>query len=504
METEIDITSLYPKYVEGPYGFYDSVYVEISYRLVHNEDKFVKISLQKKDNTNSPFYKLVEGAKGDIGNEITAGENKKIQLTCENRLPFEFKLIANSSPEVEVITELVNQIDSTRMKEDLLLIEGIRHRNTGEANLIATQELIKERFSQYGFSIIDEKFLHNLYEGTNLIGTQEGCGKDENVWLIGGHYDTVDDSPGADDNGSAIVGMLEAARVLSQFQFEKRIAFVAWDLEEEGLLGSSDFVARNKDSFGKFEGYLNFEMIGYYSDKINSQTLPVGFDQLFPSQEQAIADDGYRGNFITNVGNTQNSLALMMAYEGAANSYVPDLKVISVAAPGVGAVVPDLQRSDHTPFWQADIPALMLTDGANFRNENYHGPNDVADSLNYTFMANVVKASVATIATDAIPTICHYDSVYLPILLDTEEVFDSNSLKTSPNPTNDYLTLALDDGNFSSDDSVIIINSNGAIVRREKLNKSQILKVEDLAAGLYHLVLRTKTRSYTTSFIIQR
>ncbi len=77
---------------------------------------------------------------------------------------------------------------------------------------------------------------------------------------------------------------------------------------------------------------------------------------------------------------------------------MPDLRVISIAVPGNGQLTPDFRRSDHRNFWDANYQALLLTDGANFRNPNYHLPSDTLGTLDFYFMANVVKAIVASVA----------------------------------------------------------------------------------------------------------
>ena len=79
------------------------------------------------------------------------------------------------------------------------------------------------------------------------------------------------------------------------------------------------------------------------------------------------------------------------------------LKVIDLEVPGTGTIAPDFRRSDHAPFWDTNRKALMITDGANFRNNNYHTANDAKDSLDFGFMTNVVKATVATAAALALP-----------------------------------------------------------------------------------------------------
>ena len=60
----------------------------------------------------------------------------------------------------------------------------------------------------------------------------------------------------------------------------------------------------------------------------------------------------------------------------AVDTYVPDLRSVPLSVPGNGQIAPDLRRSDHARFWDANIPALMLTDASEFRNTNYHTPAD--------------------------------------------------------------------------------------------------------------------------------
>ena len=191
---------------------------------------------------------------------------------------------------------------------------------------------------------------------------------------------------------------MEAARLLSRFPADKSLRFIGFDLEESGLIGSTQYVANFLPADEHIAGVLNFEMIGYFSQAPNSQTLPAGFNLLFPDAYNAVAAQQFRGNFITNVGNAK-SAALVDLFDQSAATYVPNLRVVSLKAPGNSEVAPDLRRSDHTPFWQAGISALMITDGANFRNACYHTAKDTAeDKLTFSFMADVLRATIATAA----------------------------------------------------------------------------------------------------------
>ncbi|MDO8366692.1 MAG: M28 family peptidase, partial [Saprospiraceae bacterium] len=236
------------------------------------------------------------------------------------------------------------------------------------------------------------------YSGKNLIGTQPGTASAEKVIINDAHYDTVNNAPGADDNGSGTVGVMEAVRLLSRYPSKKTLRYIGFDLEESGLLGSVRYVSFGIPAGEQIEGVFNYEMIGYWSNEPNSQTLPPGFSTLFPAAAATVAANQYRGDFITNVGNTA-SQSLVLLFSNSAQQYVPGLKVISLDVPGDGSIAPDLRRSDHAPFWSAGKKALMLTDGANFRNECYHTPADTLDEkLDFTFMSNVVKATIASMA----------------------------------------------------------------------------------------------------------
>jgi len=99
------------------------------------------------------------------------------------------------------------------------------------------------------------------------------------------------------------------------------------------------------------------------------------------------------GNFLAVIGN-QSSSSLTMAVEQAMISHLP---VVPLIVPGHGELLPDTRRSDHTPFWEAGFPAVMLTDTANFRNPHYHRPTDTIETLNLGFMAAVADGVAAAI-----------------------------------------------------------------------------------------------------------
>ncbi|MBC9929280.1 M28 family metallopeptidase [Chitinophaga qingshengii] len=209
------------------------------------------------------------------------------------------------------------------------------------------------------------------------------------------HYDSISDSPGADDNASGIAALMEMARILSAIQTEKNILFAAFDLEEEGLLGSQLFVfGKGKQYPEKIDGVVNFDMIGYSSEEPKSQQVPEIYQQLFPQQYKLLSEDQFRGNFVLIAAN-EKSVPLSDVYTRAARAFVPELKVMSLSLPGDGLQAGSLADSDHAAFWFAGIPAIFIGDGAGSRNRHYHSSADKQETVNYGFMTRVIKAAVA-------------------------------------------------------------------------------------------------------------
>jgi hypothetical protein len=88
-------------------------------------------------------------------------------------------------------------------------------------------------------------------KSSNVIGELEGCERPEEIVLIGGHYDTVLEVPGAEDNAGGTAIVLELARVFKERGTKRTIRFIAWGCEELGLLGSRDYATRLREASEK-------------------------------------------------------------------------------------------------------------------------------------------------------------------------------------------------------------------------------------------------------------
>ena len=368
------------------------------------------LQLRVSGDSGKTWLVALDSLVGDTGYPVTPGTGRSIVWTYNpNALAIAFgsgpialtgRIIADDRQGVD-IQDIVDQVDSARVVERLMELEGVRDWQVNAGAVQATRDTIAAWMVAAQLQEWHYNWQQSIYSGRNLVGRIPGLTREAKTWMASGHYDSVN-SPGADDNASGTVGAIEAAVVLSDYHFANSLRFICFDLEEEGLLGSIHYVQNRIPAWENPAGLLNMEMIGYKDDAPNTQSLPTGFQQLFPAAYNAVAADSFRGNFLTNVANVTSN-PLKTAFDSCAAAYVPDLRVISLAAPGNATIAPDLRRSDHAPFWDAGYQALMLTDGANLRNPYYHSPADTIGTLDLRFFVQNVRAVVATLAKLAEP-----------------------------------------------------------------------------------------------------
>jgi len=196
--------------------------------------------------------------------------------------------------------------------------------------------------------------------------------------LIGGHYDGPPHSPGADDNGSAIASLISLAKQLGDSK-PGDVVLVAFNGEEVGFTGSTQFVAE----YGQqIDEAIILEMVGYYTSESGTQRMPAGLPEYD------------KGDFLGIVSN-RHSKDIGNRLLAAAKAHDISIPLKSLKIPmGLEdklAGLAHVKRSDHFPFWQLEKSAVMLTDTAEFRNQNYHRASDTPETLNYQAMAEVVR-----------------------------------------------------------------------------------------------------------------
>lgn len=279
------------------------------------------------------------------------------------------------------MTAFTPSINPAELKKRLQHIVGERSPFSSPRHLTSVENYIEKEFKGCGLSIEIDTFTYWGRSYRNVIGRAGPAGNGSLI-ILGAHFDSVEGSPGADDNASGVAVLLEAARILAGLRLRSQVLFCAFNLEELNMIGSTHFAKKLRAAGAKVSAMVSLEMVGFTDSRPGGQQYPVGLRWFYPD----------RGDFIGVVGNWRSSLLLRQFSRSMRQ--VRGLAVETLTVLGNGFLVPQVRLSDHSPFWDLGYPALLVTDTAFFRNPHYHGPSDTLETLDLKFMANVCQGVV--------------------------------------------------------------------------------------------------------------
>jgi Zn-dependent M28 family amino/carboxypeptidase len=233
----------------------------------------------------------------------------------------------------------------------------------------AAAEYMEESFERLGIPARILEFSSDYGRGFNVEATLQGDEGGKHLWVTA-HMDSVGNA-GANDNASGLVSILMTARAMKRLDPEHTVHFVAYDLEEVGLIGSSRYVGSVVRSIHEQEGdraiigNINSDMIGYEEDEYNAVIGTCG--------RAGTIDD---------------------ALQRASEMLDSKIELREVC----------LGRSDHQRFWDAGLPAMVLTDSSMYDEYPcYHEPCDTVDKLNVSYLRSVIRLTAAATALLADP-----------------------------------------------------------------------------------------------------
>lgn len=285
------------------------------------------------------------------------------------------ELLPLSEKEKNLSEELKNHVT------ELALKIGRRNLSYYPKALEKSLVYIENSFKELGYVPVRQGYDVMGQTAYNLEVEVVGQAKKEEIVVIGAHYDTVTETPGANDNGSGIAALLSLAKAFKGKQFSRTVRFVAFANEEppyfQGhLMGSRVYAARCKAQKDRVVAMISLETLGYFSNEEGSQRYPAPFlGWVYPT----------KGNFIGFVGNF-GSRKLVRKMVGLFRKKVK-FPSQGTALPGW---IPGVGWSDHWSFWQEGYPAVMVTDTAPFRYDYYHTPQDTPDKMDFESFARVV------------------------------------------------------------------------------------------------------------------
>jgi hypothetical protein len=248
-------------------------------------------------------------------------------------------------------------------------------------------EHVERELAGAGYTVTRQPFETEGIRCENVEAELRGASKPEEIVVIGAHYDSVDESPGADDNASGTAAMLALARRFAHERPARTIRFVAFVNEEPpnfqtATMGSWQYAKRAFERREQIVAMLSLEALGYYRDAAGSQEYPPPLSFFYPDRGDFVA-------FVANVGS--HSLLRRSLSTFRRNARFPSQ---GAALP---MVIPQAGWSDQWSFWQFGYLALMVTDTAVFRNPHYHRASDTPETLDYERTARVVDGLAAVV-----------------------------------------------------------------------------------------------------------
>ncbi len=248
-------------------------------------------------------------------------------------------------------------------------------------NLNAAKSFFENTLTQLGYKVEQQEYKIDKKPYYNLEVQRLGTEKPSEVILIGGHYDSAFNSPGANDNGTGAAATLELARIFAKKSTRRTVRFVEFTNEEPpffwtGNMGSLVYAKQMDQRKENIIVMLSLETMGYFSDKEGSQKYPFPIGLLYPNQ----------GDFIGFIGNLNSGDLVRRSI----SSFRRHAKF-----PSEGAIlpgwIPGVGWSDQWSFWEKGYKGIMITDTAPYRYPYYHTEDDTLDKINFDKLARVVS-----------------------------------------------------------------------------------------------------------------
>jgi peptidase M28-like protein len=270
-----------------------------------------------------------------------------------------------------------------RLKAHVMAIASVPHNVKHYAALEQAAQHIERTLQGLGYSIDRQVFSVAGRAVRNIEAKLEPRIEPKASLVVGAHYDSYKNAPGANDNGTGVAAVLELARLLKGWLPQRlRLRLVLFVNEEPPYfrtpdMGSWRYAKLLSERGEEVHGMISLETLGSFSEKPGSQKYPSPFGLVFPSTADFIAFVGLPGSraFLHEVMKSFRRHTAFPSIGGLA----PD------------ALVPGVGWSDHWAFGGFDYPAIMVTDTALFRYPHYHLPSDTPDKLDYDRLARITK-----------------------------------------------------------------------------------------------------------------
>ncbi len=270
------------------------------------------------------------------------------------------------------------------MESDIEYLQKLGPRNSENdesyKQLRQCEEWIRQKWESQGYVVKKHTFSIGEKEYSNLEIEIKGRTLPSEIIIISAQYDTLPDSPGANNNGSGIAILFQLSQLLKKHTPDRTLRLLNFVNEEDPffgteMMGSYQYAKRCLQRGENIRVMLSLDALGIYKNEPGSQKLPFPFSMFYPD----------RGNFLAFIGNLRSRKYMLEISRGFKKGSSFPIKV---------GVVPEWVRaadwSDHRSFWQFGYPGIMVTDTGGFRSPYHTTKEDTMEKLNFEAMSRIV------------------------------------------------------------------------------------------------------------------
>ena len=339
------------------------------------------------------------------------------------------------------IGQQMEKIDSVR--EWLLEYEQLGYKSIGTTELENARDWIMDKYESYGYSPSLDSFKFSGLELQNLIIEKPGL--IPNHWIVlTAHYDSYNQSPGANDNGSGLVACIQIAKIMKDIDCEVGIRIVHFSAEESGLVGSTHYVANSLSKLDQLELVLNLDQLGGTKGADNSKITCERDEHMNPATNNA-----------ASALKTDTLAQLARTYSFLEPEFGPAFSSDYMPFQDSGYVITGLYQESNYPF--------------------YHSSNDLVANMDLDATEQVIRVALAASMYFARNT--------LPL---STPKYSNASLEVYPNPASQSIQLR--QMNFSAM-TYAIFNTQGQLIQDGELSPDGQIDLSQIGAGVHQLRL---------------
>ena len=267
-----------------------------------------------------------------------------------------FPVLTNSE---DKIADIINAIDENSLYQYVKAIQDFGEHVTGSEKCNEVAEFIYNKFKEAGLEVSYHEWSSEGYKGKNVIATLPG--KTNSSIILSAHYDSYPTSPGADDDGSGIACLLMASQIFSKYNFLHTIKLIAFSGEEQGMLGSKEYVKEAYRNGEDIIADINVDTVGHAVSKDGGSKLRVLTDEA--------------SIWITDIA------------EEVSEKYNLGISLFRHG---------NFPAGDHQSFLDYGYEAVFFVEYE--FNSNMHTPNDTIEHVNISYLTKACKLVLAATA----------------------------------------------------------------------------------------------------------